>query len=118
MPLPKQRSTFSCARSCSVDPATWRFLLVQTPDPGDGSRSILPSPDCPSQSGAVVPGCGLRVIRAARRRIRRILLTPEAERLLRSAVGIAEQDAFALGHDVIGRPRRHHEDIVRLESKM
>ena len=50
--------------------------------------------------------------------IRRVFLAPETKRFLRGAVGIAEQDAFALGHNVIGRPRRHHEDIVRFEGKI
>src|SRR5262249_1549550 len=36
--------------------------------------------------------------------IRRVFLAPETERFLRGAVGIAEQDAFTLGHNVIGRP--------------
>src|SRR5262249_1386538 len=50
--------------------------------------------------------------------IRRVFLAPETKRLLRGTVGIAEQDAFALGHNVIGRPRRHHEDIMRFEGKI
>src|SRR6516162_8052871 len=50
--------------------------------------------------------------------IRRVFLAPEPKRFLRGTVGIAEQDAFALGHNVIGRPRRHHEDIMRFEGKI
>src|SRR5204863_5568044 len=50
--------------------------------------------------------------------IRRVFLAPEAKRFLRGAVRIAEQDAFALGHNVVGGPRRHHEHVVRLEGKI
>src|SRR5262252_5164022 len=51
-------------------------------------------------------------------RVRGIFLAPEAERFLRRPVGIAEQHALALGLKVIIRPRRHHENIVRLERKI
>src|SRR5262249_21458400 len=51
-------------------------------------------------------------------RVRGIFLAPEAERFLRRPVGIAEQHTLALGLKVIIRPRRHHENIVRLERKI
>src|SRR5215472_8967412 len=51
-------------------------------------------------------------------RVRGIFLAPEAERFLGRPVGIAEQHTLALGLKVIIRPRRHHENIVRLERKI
>src|SRR5215475_9946146 len=43
------------------------------------------------------------------------LLPPEAERLLRCAIRVAEEHALGVGAEAVGLPRRHDEHIVRRE---